>query len=466
MSPETDAAWTPELADSFAQSLAEALREPVRRQAILQALKRSRLPKHRVSLLEYLASPAGELLAEQLARRVKMSVEALLAADGILTRIALWLPRVTDRTNWIGQSDVVVVGSARSAPALLMMTRQTRGFGVGGYPTQVDLRGGQSAPYILVAPVLGNKRLAVADVYEPSPASIVSAVSTAETELAALATCDPFSEPTCCEYSDECEGPPSGGGTPGVFLGVTFSGCVPGGTPSGDDDRDGILDSCEETLALTFQPLLRFHALEGASGREPYFAARRSPTNGRIRLLYALGYYQDAGFPGSTDWDHYGDSEFCIVEVGVVPGTTDKWQVFQATLSAHWNSVNDQTATYEWFSLEYASYAYPDWGVKPIVYVSWGKHANYRSDAVCDAGAFYLDDCSAATSVVQTGLPASSNLGNKSPTGTIQLRNCVSSRSVHPGTECFWSNVHFRGWWGAGGSAAGGYQAILSHFGF
>lgn len=262
-----------------------------------------------------------------------------------------------------------------------------------------------------------------------------------------------------------CPGDPTGGASPGIFLPYTYATCAPGGVPVGDSDWDGVIDDCETMLATTFEPRLRFHDGEPAKGREPYWAVRRSNTPGRISLIHLLNYHEDVGFL-MGGYSHLGDSEFIVLELGIVGQTTNKWQVVSATLSAHWGSVFDRTGTYAWYDLDYPSYNYPDFGVTPIIYVAWGKHANYQRTAVCNSttGLQYRDYCSSGFSYEPLGVVASGNVGSLHH----PLQDCVPSRLGRPGLECFWTQPSFAGWsqWPhPSGVSAGNINALWA-FGF
>ena len=100
-----------------------------------------------------------------------------------------------------------------------------------------------------------------------------------------------------------------------------------------------------------------------------------------------------------------------------------------------------------------------DWrkkGGHPLAWVAWGKHANYSSQALCDAAGgapsivvwlFPWDTCSGNNVIARLDALGTRNLGSNSQ----RFIDCVSSVNpfyqdpAHP-NECFWSRSLFYGW--------------------
>jgi hypothetical protein len=164
---------------------------------------------------------------------------------------------------------------------------------------------------------------------------------------------------------------------------------------------------------------------------------------------------------------HQGDSEFIIIEAKPGNFSTDPgqyWELAYITLSAHWQAPTDETARYSYDRLRFPG---TDRG-RPEVWVAEDKHANYRSQSVCDAGAMYADNCDNPLSYHLTldVFPAA-NVGNSNFSGGYHLIDCVESRKGFAGRECFWEPVNFHGWLSPRqGGGAGPYGTSLTHFGF
>jgi len=138
---------------------------------------------------------------------------------------------------------------------------------------------------------------------------------------------------------------------------------------------------------------------------------------GRVRILYAISYYEDPGDPTFSTYGHHGDSEFIILEV----------------------------------------------------YAAWHPNAP-ESRITCDG----------PTAFVQLGLYRDINLGNfydgKGADPTRRINDCVPEYAGTPGRagnlECYWTNrAYFSGWIHssqvvAQGDAAGPYVDVLSAYGF
>ena len=255
--------------------------------------------------------------------------------------------------------------------------------------------------------------------------------------------------------------------------GYSLATCYPAGgvgDPSLDADSDGVVDQCEFELATIFAPFLQSDGRDCNTGREPYWAAKYevSPIDNRpvIKIFYAISYYLDCGSPNPTCgypvcYPHSGDSEFIIVELRA-SGTV--WQVARASLSSHFNvDGNDPIDTYAGENLEYDGSAFLG---RPYIWVALDKHANYRSQAACDAGQYYFDTCDYPGPSAVIEVLANANLGRDGDPANVN----VGSREGYPGIEYYWSeNLSFRGWADrslAFGDPPTAYGKILRFFGF
>lgn len=264
--------------------------------------------------------------------------------------------------------------------------------------------------------------------------------------------------------------------SPGVFLtsAVTPDMCFDGG--STDSDRDGLAQRCENDLAAAFAPELYYYFYDEV-GREPRWAARPGLSN-KVRLIYLLSYYRDAGssayvcglpFAPSSCNGHNGDSEAIVLEVYYNP-TTKHWILDNAQYSQHgnWQPFSRGTGTHP-KALVYPGGA----GDYPRVYVSEGKHANYASVTSCNnGGTLDVDTCTRVNTAARVPVGAIRNVGSRQ----AQLINCVYTQNPsHPyggyGSnryECYWSYQRFRGWVpnSVGGADSDAYTDILAEWNF
>lgn len=223
-----------------------------------------------------------------------------------------------------------------------------------------------------------------------------------------------------------------------------------------DQDHDGLRDECEHRLAVAFSPLLNMSAIDGCPAGEPYWAAKfienLSPyeTGDMVKIAYMPAYHDDCG----DDGGHNADSEFIQLTVAYNP-SSQHWELVNSWLSAHsCNSLSAECVA-STFAAGFSSHS--NWGPIfefpsgrpksfPRVYVSRGKHANYRSREACSGGgAFGQDDCAVDTDMGRFRVWQDRNVGS----ARFPLRDCVTSTSSLPqrtGTECFWSGTFFAGW--------------------
>lgn len=244
---------------------------------------------------------------------------------------------------------------------------------------------------------------------------------------------------------------------PGIFLGSdapgpgAAGGCFDHAQP--DADRDGLSDGCEVALAAAFAPELAYNTSDSLGREERWAAIPWTVADGTqgVRLAYLLSYYIDLGTVGCTDGlvacgGHYGDSEAIWLDLAYDPASRH-WVLDRAEYSEHADAavVTRDSAGYP-TALEYPVHA----GGYPRAYVARQKHANYATEAMCDAGQFGADECrSNATARVRAGGATAgpgSNLGSRA----VRLEDCVPS--VNPvlagRTECYWTVRPFGGWQG------------------
>jgi len=168
-------------------------------------------------------------------------------------------------------------------------------------------------------------------------------------------------------------------------------------------------------------------------------------------LLYLPSYYVDLGTnhtlcsaAGGLCAGHSGDSEAIALEI-YFNEITQHWVLHKASYSVHTGYgtyVRTGGSQYP-TSLSYDGKV----GGRPQVFVAFGKHANYASQAQCDGGQMGFDNCLPnASRVLATG--AQRNLGSI----TVKQIDCVySSNPLYVGLgrqECYWQDIDFSGWIG------------------
>ena len=253
-----------------------------------------------------------------------------------------------------------------------------------------------------------------------------------------------------------------------MYLGFSWDYCM---TPVGDDqDADGVRDSCEYQLAYAFRPWLRIMSRDRCPERESYWSAAREPSANVVKIFYLLSYHKDCG----NFEPHNGDSEFVVLYVAPPTNGDGRWKLRVMTTSAHYGAVTNSTASVYYYSVEYPEV----YRSAPRVYVALDKHANYYSDAECDAGAWYYDKCDDPSfhGRVEVLPHADGNIGNNwARTGDIQLKWHLYSRWGQPGVETPWGGFRpdgtisnkFCGWQDpSAGPCAGTYAITLRDYGF
>ena len=132
---------------TVARAVALSLGDPELRQTLLEDLRDSPFPQHRIHLRGYLVGgPVGQRVGEILGLE-SGGIASLLAG---LPDLEISMPIPLDRARWTGSADIVVVGTAgtiSSAAAELVM----RGFNVAGEPVEFSAFRQQRFPSIAIA---------------------------------------------------------------------------------------------------------------------------------------------------------------------------------------------------------------------------------------------------------------------------------------------------------------------------
>ena len=289
-----------------------------------------------------------------------------------------------------------------------------------------------------------------------------------------------------------CLDPDPDPSAPGIYLAganMTAAGCHASGMP--DADLDGLSDACEAQLTVAFSPLLSFYQYDQVD-HEPRFFAH--PLDfGRVRLGYLLGYYYDVGNLTSVrttcelgltipilgdffNWvagggvescrGHLGDSEWIALDVRYET-SSGHWVLQHARLSEHGTVrlIPGGTKSYP-TALSYPEKA----GGYPLIWVADGKHANYESNAACDAGgAAGSDNCfDSPRETHRVNVMASG--GNIGSWAVHLIDGVQSINPSHPAylfgpgytrTEYYFTPSDFYGWYPGTGLHADGYSSIL-----
>ncbi len=256
-------------------------------------------------------------------------------------------------------------------------------------------------------------------------------------------------------------------GAPGIWLGWYGSGqyCYANyNSFMNDGDHDWLDDQCEYLIAKAFAPALAISPSDGYDKGEPYWAVKYFPNDPNygwgefVRIAYMPAYYLDGGTPGSGATAHVGDSEFIMVGVQYNP-STQHWEVRDAYLSAH---AGKPTVSSEYVRLR-DNLEYPTrYLAYPRVWVSRGKHANYKSRSDCNSGAFGFDSCSDNVTVgrlrVYRGRNAGSLFLDRFPNG-VASANPLYSNNYR--LEYFYTQQEFKGWQVTSESGGSPYTDML-----
>jgi hypothetical protein len=502
--------------DSLAQGLAIALGDSAVRIRLRDDLRDSPFPLHAIQLGSYLRGEDGMPLAGKAASGLGIGRDAFVSLAESGRELELVMPRILDRVSWDGGEDLEVTATQSTFGERIAARHVSEtGFAIKGRPTEVKTIAYSPQPYVIARPAEQKFPAGAERLRAQSPKHAWNTVSTPSEERALMRErgrqavaagaslsnsallvhsaptmiiqCgDPGAPPDCDSPPPPPPSPPGvGGGGSTLPSAMTKTYCYTV-TATSDRDNDRIRDDCEAELASRLAPLLNIGNDDWVPGRQPYWAASRSPDRpDNVQIIYALSYLRDGGFAlfGYTD-SHEGDSEFIILEV--INSTGSTWGIIQATLSAHFNAEMPPypacygnlahycgTDSYYWDDLDYPQ------GPYPRIWSSLGKHANYRNRAACESGADLQDSCGGDYIGVQIPAPATRNLGNfynvpaTSRSAATWLANCTRWAGAtylygyfRTGQECFWQDDRFSGWDPLRQDAVTPYKRLFEIFGF
>lgn len=205
-----------------------------------------------------------------------------------------------------------------------------------------------------------------------------------------------------------------------------------------DADEDSMLDFVEHDLAKGFAPALILAAAETCADRNPFWAVQPLGDAKHASIFYALSYLQDCGDPETGLYQHLGDTEFVVVEVSTVGGTT--WTPDRIFLSAHYGAgITDGSA---WHEPEQLQFFTDDGLAHPLVWVAESKHGNYATAQACDQGGAYFDHCDKGTvEFVETLVEH--NLGSQAHP---LIDEVLFTQAGVEYREWYWTDVPFCGW--------------------
>lgn len=483
-------------ADTLAHAVALALSKPGVREQILEDLRDSPFAEHAIDLRSYLDGGRGRAVLAVAARQVGLPTERLLAMASVRGGLSLSMPISSDRPNWSGSDSIEVAGTPFTVREELAASHQPFGYTVRGNAVGAPLLTTMPRALLVVGPAEQS--------FGPDPEATRSAAT-----KHSRGTITTFREERLAMYVPHASGGTGGGGgvtpylvacdadggstgyceppppnpPPGIDIpsGGTIYSCVPDGGIGGiadesqDHDRDGVYDYCENELAQAFSPQMQYTSDDCNYSNEPYHSVKYliSPIDNHpvIQIFYAISYHYDCGSPRpdcfiSACDPHYGDSEFVVAEVST-EGSTDSryWTLRFVTLSAHYGTRFNSTGTYAGSDV---SYGYMNVYAAPLVWVSEGKHGNYRSQGVCDAGAEYYDNCDRPGARAQLDVRPEANLGSYDHQYNAYTVSRVGGQ--YTGTEHMWSTSladGFLGWYPrAYGTGETPYGILLRNYGY
>ena len=429
--------------DLVARGLAVALEDEALRRQIVEDLRDSPFLFQALHLPSYLSGERGSSILAAMGQALGQDADALASAVDRLGNVELRMPSTLARFRWDGDPDGLAVVPWEPE---FYVDAQVSGYGAGGEDVRIAAHEPSTAPVMSLRPSPID--------FGPDPEARRAAAPRRNYSTVSDPTVpdpgddDPLADIDCEEdpTQPECEEGEGGSGPPAYSVSGTGSFCWVDDGASGDDDSDGFLDSCEYAVARAFAPELRIQSGDSYSSREPYWAAEADEDGARI--FYALAYHRDA--------DHYGDSEFIVMDVEYGPGSY--WRFEKVFLSAHYGAPTPGYDSSEWVPRNtYPAYSNQRPHV-PVVWVADGKHANYKSQDACNSGANATDDCSGPSVIENIAVFSDANLGRRYDT----ILNCVDSRSDYPGNECFWTADRFEGWYSDPPSDASGYRGHLN----
>jgi hypothetical protein len=463
------------------RSIAIALSDESVRQQLLSDLRDSPFQNHAVEFRSYLGGSRGRSILARIAVAAGQTEEDFMRTLATLGSVPLELsmPRYGDRRNWSGGANLAVVGMAETPAEFHSQARargQTtvQGFDTRGAPATVNLLVPDAVPAFLISPAqqdFGNDPEGVrssaprkdgATIGAPDEA--VDSKQAGDVSAVRIGSGNRSIDP-CPSGSCDDEGTTGGGSTLGpgfLYLpsGQDYAACISNGGPG-----EPLNATCRRELAVAFQPRPIFNTDEPCLGHATQYTTR-SPGSQTIEIFYALSYFNDCHNRSGLSDDHFGDSEFIIVRVKPTSSPANGWYLANVTLSAHYGVFGgDYTWTGSPPAVEFNDYEYLQ---RPRVYISYGKHANYRDIGSCGRGAYWLDDCGRASAYVLPNFgidPVGSDLGFRS----AQLRNCIVPANAPGGSpECYWSQGPygvFTGWYGWT-PASTSYTSLFGDFGF
>lgn len=455
--------WQPDSADVqlLARGIALALRAPAIRQQLLEDLRDSPFEAHAIELGSYLRGVRGRALLDSATSALGVNRGQLASAAGPANTngLELSMTRYGDRRNWRGTDDVAVFGIAEQPSTYIRRNAGEAALNGTAFTTQggqvaVNLLGPGPTPYLLISPAQRD--------FGPDPESV--RVRAGKKPGVTIGAPDEQQIRTFLVVCDtNCDGG-GGGGTLGAGYvtlpsGQAYSDCVH------YVSYEVVNATCRAELAQAFRPRVIFNSDEPCANRAPYWAARPDGTS--IAIFYALSYSNDCANRTGLSDHHYGDSEFIIVRVVEDPAHPGHWSLGNVTLSAHYGVMGgDGTWTGSPPAIEFRPYENL---TRPKVYVSYGKHANYRDIGSCGRGAWGFDDCGR---MVDAGVELGILSGGARDLGfrQAQTQNCVAnSFGWNTGyQECYWSYAIlsiFTGWNGMNPGATS-YTQLFADFGY
>lgn len=394
------------------------------------------------------------------------------------TPLELSMARYGDRRNWTGGANLTVVAMAETPQEFHRHARARGQVTVQGFDTQgaqatINLNRPDAVPALLISPAQQDFGIDPEGVRSRAPrksgTTIVAPDEAMDPKLMGGASPTRIGAPSYsvdpCPGEIICDDGGGGGSTLGpqyllLPSGQNYDACVAGLAPG-----ELVNATCRRELAVAFQPRPIFNSDEPCLGHATQYTTKSNSTR-TIEIFYALSYFDDCHNRSGLSDDHFGDSEFIVVRVKPTSNPANGWYLANVTLSAHYGVFGgDATWTGSPLSVEFNDYEYLQ---RPRVYISYGKHGNYRDIGSCGRGAWGLDDCGRASGYVLPNFgidPVGSDLGFRS----AQLRNCIVPGSAPGGSpECYWSPgpySQFTGWHGWT-PASTPYTALLSDFGF
>lgn len=448
-----------------ARGLAVALTSPGMRRQLLEDMRDSPFQYHALHLGTYLQGTRGQVLARAAAKSVNLrddELAQLLLAANAGKGFELVMPRYGDRRKWLGDDPLVVFGTTSTAAQVMAFNGASYGFDQHGATAQVDLKGMTTEAYVAIRPATQDFGQNPEDVRALAPKKRGTSIGEPDENHSAtqpggasrLIACDTSVDPACGG---------GGGGAPadpGYLIlpsGMGYDQC--------NTFRLGnaIDETCRKELAVAFQPRLVFNSDEPCPWREPAWTVRWTGVSGdEIAIFYALSYYNDCGFRSAGGQGHNGDSEFIIVRVHPKAVERNHWYLSNVTLSAHYGFYIDNSWTGDPPAIEFRP---GEWLTRPIVYISWGKHGNYRDTGTCGRGAGYLDDCGRPYGYADVGYVGVNDMGTRAYP-TPAFAGWKGNQAGRPGLEAYWFPAVFNGWANDYSSSATAYSQLLGDFGF